>query len=296
MPRLAASRSAIAPALALLAVTAIWGSTFFLIKDLLATVPPLDFLGVRFAVAALIMVAIWWRRLAAQSREAWRNGLALGAIYALAQIAQTWGLERTPASVSGFVTGMYVVLTPIVVWAMTRISIPRTTQLAVLIATIGLGVLSLKGISLGIGESATLLGAALYALHIVLLGRWAVGMDAIALAGMQMISLASICLIGALPGGVTVPASAGDWASLLYMAIAASIGALVLQTWAQARISASRAAIIMTAEPVFAASFAVAFGGEHVTGRLLAGGALIYLAMHIAERPPGWLARILARQ
>lgn len=264
-----------------------WGSTFVLIKDLLVSVPPLDFLGVRFTIAAGLMALVFWRRLRAAGPALWRRGLALGLVYAGGQIAQTWGLESTDASVSGFITGMYVVLTPLVLWALFRIRVRAATWLAVGLSTAGLAVLSLRGFALGAGESLTLLGAALYALHIVLLGRWAAGADAVTLTSIQMISIAAVCLTGALPGGITLPASAGAWASTLYMVLAAGILALLLQTWAQARMGAARAAIIMTTEPVFAAAFAVAFGGESVTWRLLVGGGLILTAMYLAELTSG---------
>ncbi|MDO5727293.1 MAG: DMT family transporter [Bowdeniella nasicola] len=276
----------LAPQLALITVTAVWGSTFFLIKDLLDSVSPLDFLGVRFTIAALFMAAVFARRLRSASREVWKHGLLLGCVYASAQVAQTWGLAFTDASVSGFITGMYVVLTPLVLWMLFRTRILQTTWIAVFLATVGLAILSLRGVALGLGETITFLGAALYALHIVLLGRWSSGTDAVTLTSIQMISIAGISLAGALPGGITLPQTTGAWLSTLYMVFAAGILALLLQTWAQARMGATRAAIIMTTEPVFAAGFAVAFGGEALTWRLLLGGALILAAMQLAELAP----------
>ena len=99
--------------LLLVALTAVWGSTFFLIHDLVETVPPVDFLAVRFTIAAVIMVVAFWRPVRALDRRQAAIGAGLGLLYGLAQIAQTQGLATTPASVSGFITGTYVVLTPI---------------------------------------------------------------------------------------------------------------------------------------------------------------------------------------
>lgn len=96
----------------LIGLTAVWGSTFFLIRDLVQTVPPLDFLAVRFDLAAVLMVVVFWRPLRALGRREWLAGLALGGLYGVAQVLQTLGLARTDASVSGFLTGLYVVLTP----------------------------------------------------------------------------------------------------------------------------------------------------------------------------------------
>lgn len=276
-------RHRLGPQFALIVVTAVWGSTFFLIKELLHTLSPLDFLAVRFTLAALFTTAMFWRRLCGASALAWKRGLGLGCVYGIAQILQTWGLASTAASVSGFITGMYVVLTPLVLWALFRTHIRASMWAAVLLASAGLAVLSLRGWAFGFGECLTLAGAGMYALHIVLLGRWAKDIDTFALTGMQMLSIAAICMIGAAPGGIALPQSAAVWLSMLYMALAAGLLALVLQTWAQARIPATKAAIIMTTEPVFAAVFAVTFSTEQATWRLVVGGALILVAMLLAE-------------
>jgi len=133
------------PTLALLGVTAAWGSTFFMIKDLLHEVSVLDFLAVRFAIAAVVLWAIAPRSVMRLSRDELRHGVVLGLLYGVAQVMQTTGLERTPATVSGFVTGMYVVATPIFAAVLLHERITRTIWVAVVIATIGLGFLSLSG-------------------------------------------------------------------------------------------------------------------------------------------------------
>src|SRR5436190_16109040 len=101
------------PTLTLLGVTAAWGSTFFLIKDLLEQMSVLDFLSIRFAIAAAVLFLIAPRSVARLSPDERRQGVVLGLVYGVAQVLQTIGIDRTPASVSGFVTGMYVVMTPL---------------------------------------------------------------------------------------------------------------------------------------------------------------------------------------
>ena len=165
-------RTSLVATLLLLSVTAMWGSTFFLIKDLLDRVPTLDFLAVRFTIAAALLVLIAPRALARLSAESRRHAVVLGALYGLAQILQTAGLAHTAASVSGFITGMYVVATPLFAAVLLRSRITPMTWLAVLLATAGLGVLTLDGLALGYGEAITLVAAMLYALHIVGLGAW----------------------------------------------------------------------------------------------------------------------------
>ncbi|OFE15767.1 permease [Humibacillus sp. DSM 29435] len=277
----------------LVALTAVWGSTFFLIHDLVETVPPVDFLAVRFVIAAVIMVVLFRRPLRALTRQQVLVGSGLGALYGGAQILQTQGLATTPASVSGFITGSYVVLTPVFTAVLLRQRVAGATWAAVGIATSGLALLSLNGVSIGFGEAITLLGAVLYALHIIGLGRYSATEIATGLSVVQMVVIAVICTVGALPGGIVLPDTPGRWASLLYMVVFASILALWAQTWAQAHLPATRAAIIMTLEPVFAATFAVVLGNEAATWRMLVGGALVLTAMYAIElrarRRPGEL-------
>jgi drug/metabolite transporter (DMT)-like permease len=272
--------------LGLTAVTAVWGSTFFLIKDVLAVMPVVDFLAVRFVIAAVVMVALFWRQVRALDARAWRRGAVLGLAYGVAQLLQTWGLATTDASVSGFITGMYVVLTPVLGGLLLRHRTPATTWQAVVLATAGLAVLSLRGLHVGTGEAVTLAAAAVYALHIIGLGAWSTQREALGLSTVQMLVIAGVCLLGAAPGGVVMPPGGAAWAAVLYMALAAGAGALVVQTWAQAHLTATRAAIVMTSEPVFAALFAVAFGGESLGFRVLLGGALVLAAMYLVELAP----------
>lgn len=267
----------------LVALTAVWGSTFFLIRDLVHTVPPADFLAVRFTIAAVLMVVIFWRPLRGLGRRDVVAGIGLGALYGAAQLLQTAGLAHTDASVSGFITGTYVVLTPVFTALLLREQVPATTWYAVVLATAGLALLSLNGVSIGIGETLTLLAAALYAFHIIGLGRYSVPSRATGMSVVQMLVIALFAIVAAVPDGITWPSGAGQWWSVLYMATAAGVLALWSQTWAQAHMSATRAAIVMTLEPVFAAGFAVALGGESFTGRMLVGGVLVLAAMYVVE-------------
>jgi drug/metabolite transporter (DMT)-like permease len=281
-----ARRTQLFATLALTLVTAVWGSTFFLIKDVVTVLPVADFLAVRFWVAAVVMTVSFWPHLRRLDALAWRRGVGLGVVYGVAQLLQTWGLEHTSASVSGFITGMYVVLTPVLGALLLRSRTPASTWLAVALATTGLAILSLRGLAVGFGEAVTLASAAVYALHIVGLGAWSTQRDALGLSTVQMLAIALTCTVAAVPGGIETPPDGGVWAAVLYMALVAGAAALVLQTWAQAHLPATRAAIVMTTEPVFAAVFAVLFGGESLGARVLLGGALVVAAMYLAELGP----------
>jgi len=271
------------PTALLVLVTAVWGSTFFLIRDLLVTMPVTDFLATRFTIAAVLMLAIFWGPVRRLGRRQWVVGLGLGAVYAAAQLLQTVGLASTDASVSGFITGTYVVLTPVLSALLLRERLGRVTWYAVGLAAVGLAVLSLRGLSTGVGEALTLACAVVYALHIIGLGRWSTLDHATGMAAVQMIAIAVVTLLVAAPGGIQLPSGGGAWTAVLYMATAAGVLAMWGQTWAQARMTATRAAIVMTLEPVFAALFAVAFGQEGLTVRMLVGGALVLAAMYVVE-------------
>jgi drug/metabolite transporter (DMT)-like permease len=271
---------------ALLGVTACWGSTFFLIHDLLARVPTLDFLAVRFAIASVTMLLLAPKALGRLSRESRRQAVVLGCLYGVAQILQTAGLARTPASTSGFITGMYVVATPVFAALILRSRVGVLTWVAVLVAMAGLGVLTLSGLSIGYGEALIFVAALLYALHIVGLGAWSDARQTLGMAIVQLIVISVICLVCTAPNGLVLPHRAGDWLSMVYMAVFAAAAAMIGQTWAQAHLTATRAAIIMSTEPVFAALFAVLFGGESATVRMVFGGLLVLAAMVLAELTP----------
>ncbi|HET9998946.1 MAG TPA: DMT family transporter [Nocardioides sp.] len=272
--------------LTLLGITAAWGSTFFLIKDLLDRVPTLDFLGVRFAIAAVALVLVAPRAIGRLSREARRHAVVLGLLYGLGQILQTAGLAHTPASVSGFITGLYVVATPLFAAVLLRTRITWLTWAAVLLAVVGLAVLTLDGLSVGYGEALTFVAAMLYALHIVGLGAWSTAADAMGLAILQLVVIAVVCLVCTVPDGLVLPDRPSDWASLLYMALIPGALGIVGQTWAQAHLPPTRTAIVMSMEPVFAAFFAVLLGGESLTSRMILGGAFVLAAMLVVELGP----------
>lgn len=274
------------PTLTLLGVTAAWGSTFFMIKDLLAEISVLDFLSIRFAIAALALFLLSPRAVGRLTRPELKRGALLGLVYGVAQVLQTIGLERSSASVAGFVTGMYVVMTPLFAAVLLKERIDRWVWLAVGAATVGLALLSLQGFAISPGVALVFVSAMGYALHIVGLGRWSDPGNFFGLAIVQMAVICLVCTTISAPNGIHPPQTGNGWLALLYMAIVSGSLTILGQTWAQAHLSATRAAIIMTMEPVFAALFAVVFGGETLTSRMLVGGAFVLAAMYIVELAP----------
>lgn len=283
---MASRRLSLLATAALLGTTAAWGSTFFMIKDLLDRVPTLDFLAVRFLIAGLVMVLVAPGALRRLSRESRRHAVVLGLLYGVAQILQTAGLAHTAASVSGFITGMYVVATPLFAAVILRSRVTPVTWGAVALATAGLAVLTLDGFSVGYGEAITLVASLIYALHIVGLGAWSTPGEALGMSVVQVLVIAVVCLLATAPDGVVLPATGRDWLAVVYMALVAGALGLLAQTWAQAHLAPTRTAIIMSTEPVFAAFFAVLLGGEGVTTRMVLGGLLVLTAMLVVELAP----------
>jgi drug/metabolite transporter (DMT)-like permease len=274
------------PTAALVGVTAIWGSTFVVVKDAIDRMPVTDFLTWRFGIASVAMLLLRPRSVQRLGTTGRRAGVAVGLALGTGYLLQTLGLQHTSAAVSGFITGMFVVLTPLLSAVLLRRPPGPVAWVATAVATVGLGLLSLHGLSVGSGELLTLGCAAAFALHIVGLGRWASSYDAYGLAVVQLVTTTVLCAAVAAPGGLAVPPDASVWGALALTALAATALAFVVQTWAQAHLAPTRAAVIMTMEPVFSGLFAVALAGEVLGVRTLLGAGLVLAAMLLAEFRP----------
>lgn len=266
---------------ALTLVAVVWGSSYPFTKILFRDMTAWQFLALRFAIAAIVMVAAFWRSVLRLPGRVLLQGIALGTLFGLAQILQTVGLAHTDATISGFITGLYVVFTPLCAAVLLRTHVSGRAWLASGMAISGLGILALQGLSLGMGEWLTLGSALIYSLHILALGAWSRSRDALGLAVVQIVVVAVICVIAAVPGGYAVPASTSGWLILLYLAIVCGGIGMLVQTWAQSQMTASRAAILMSTEPVWAALLAITMIGEPLTWRVVVGGALMLAAMFV---------------
>jgi drug/metabolite transporter (DMT)-like permease len=266
---------------ALIIVTAIWGSTFIVVKEAVLRMPVMDFLGVRFTFAAIVMLALRPNCLKNMTRLGLVHSVILGIVLGLGFITQTYGLQHTSAAVSGFITGMFVVLTPIISWVLLKQKFGLNIWGAVALATVGLGFISLNGWSIGIGELLTLSCALFFALHIVGLGEWSARHNAYGMAFLQIAVVAVISMTIAIPNGITLPSDTITWGAVFLTAIFATALGFLVQTWAQSLISPTRVAITMTMEPVFAGLFAVIIVGEHLTIRIIVGAVCILIAMFI---------------
>ncbi len=284
-PRLAAT-------VALVACAAVWGGTFLVVKDAVARMPVLDFLAWRFAVAAVVLIAV--RPGAARTLDArgLRHGILLGLALAAAYITQSIGLQHTPAAVSGFLTGLFVVFTPVLSRLLLRRPLAPRAWLAVLLAGTGLALVTVDGFAFSAGELLTLGCAVFFALQIVELGEWSPGRDPYALTVIQLATVAVACLAGGLAyGGISVPRGGPEWFSIAVTAVLASALGYTVLTWAQTHLSATQTAVILTTEPVFAAVVAMAIGGETLTASAMAGGVLVVAAMYLVQLPSSRASR-----
>jgi drug/metabolite transporter (DMT)-like permease len=268
---------------ALVGITAVWGSTFIVVQNAISRMPVMDFLAVRFTLAAIIMFMVKPKCLRGINRRGLGRGLAAGILLGLGYVLQTFGLKYTSATVSGFITGMFVVLTPVAAWIILHHKTNRNTWFAVLLSLIGLALLSLKGWSIGLGELLTFGCAVFVALHIIALGEWSSQQDIYSFTWIQIATIGVISLAGAAPGGIILPPDLEVWGAVGLTAILATALAFLVQVWAQALVSPTRAAVVMTMEPVFAGLFGVLIGGNQLTLRIIIGAALVLAAMFIVQ-------------
>jgi drug/metabolite transporter (DMT)-like permease len=276
---------------ALIAVTAVWGVTFVQVKDAVEIYPLFAFLAVRFAIATATLAVPAATRLRGLGRPGFEAGALLGLLLAAGYALQTAGLERTTVSGTGFVTGMYVVLTPVIALLLFRSAIGVAAWSGVAISTGGLVMLA------GIHGSATgdllvLGGAAVYSLQIVLMERYAPRHDALAFT---LVEMAAACIgllaVALARGDLSVPHGWTVWGALLVTGVFASALGYLVQTWAQRRTSATRTALAFTMEPVWTAFFGYTLAGDRL-GALGWGGCAVIMAGIVLAEPAA--ARVLA--
>jgi drug/metabolite transporter (DMT)-like permease len=270
---------------ALISVAIIWGAAFVLMKPAIEKQPIFDFLATRFTIAVAVMILVRPSVLKLIRGDILKFGFPLGAILGAGYITQTIALQETTAAITGFLTGLYVVLTPIFAWLAIRQKVARKVWVAVALATAGLALMSITGVAIELGQVWGVICAILFAVHIVGLGAWSPGRDAYALTVVQLAAAGVVCWIGALADGYQVPPSEDVWFAVLFTAVLATALAFFVQTWAQGIMDASRVAIILTSEVVFAAAISVAVGQEVLTIKTLIGGGLMVAAMLLVEWP-----------
>src|SRR6266498_1254976 len=259
--------------LALVGVTAVWGATFVMVRD---------------AVAALL-AAVRPRALARPQPGVLAAGLVTGVALFAGYGFQTVGLQYTTASNAGFITGLAVVLTPLLAAVLLRERPGLGPALGAALAFVGLALLSLQRLEVRRGDALVLGCAVAFAAHILLLGRFAPRYSSYQLAVVQLGTVGVLALAwSAVTGDLAAPAGAQVWLALAVTAVLASAAGFLVQTRAQREVSPTKTAVILTMEPVFAGLFGFLLAGERLEARGWAGACCILAGMLVAElgRPP----------
>ncbi len=266
-----------------------FGVTFPLVHDALGDIEPFAYLLLRFAIAVVVLgpfaVVIARRGSPEERRLLVRAGLIAGVLLFGGYATQTIGLETTSPSTSAFITGLYVVFTPLVEGVVRRKAPPIGVLVGIAFATVGLYLLTGADLAFGTGEIWTLACAVLFAVWIVFQGEYARRIHPIPYTTVQMIVVVVLCVPGTAVQGVGHLTGLAIFA-VAFTGIACSSFALSLQLWGQKHIAASRAALILLIEPVFAAIAGYAYG-ERLGAVELAGAGVILLGIVIAELGPG---------
>jgi drug/metabolite transporter (DMT)-like permease len=279
--------------LLLVSIGVVWGFNFVVIKDAIGRVDPMLYIMLRYLVAAAIFAALVPRSVTRSRRQDWVMGGVLGAFYLTALVVQTIGLQYTTPGKSSFITGLNVAMVPFLYWIVARRSPGRTQVLGALIATVGLGVLSLQGdFTLSWGDTLTLVGALFYALHIMSTGFFAPKVEPKTLAVTQIVVAAAlITVVTPFTTTVTFDLPWQVWAAVLWTALSGTIYAFFMQSWAQRYTTSTRAAVFLCLESVSGAVFGVMFGMDDLTWRLVGGAGLIFTGIIIIETLPSRAGR-----
>ena len=256
----------------------LFGATFVVVKEAVVSLPPLAFVGWRFLLGAAVLFLF----ARPHGRSIWVDGLLAGVFLFIGFASQTAGLETTTASNSGLITGLYVVFTPLLAAAVRRKPPAIPTVSGATLSVVGLGMLTIgAGFGVNGGDLLTIVCAFAFAAHIVLLSRLAPRHSVVPFTAVQLLVVAVLSLAGSaifegfpLPSASVLPALIGTGAIV-------AAGAFLLQVRAQTVIGPSRTAIILSAEPLFAAATAALVLGERLTTQGWIGAALIMIGMYV---------------
>lgn len=266
---------------AMLATAAVWGGSFVLMKDAIQEQDVYSFLSSRFLVASALMIAYRPNVFKGLSPKFIKQGVLAGVLLGGGYIFQTLGLAKTTVSNTGFITGLYLVFTPLISLIILKRKVIKIQWLAVVVATLGLFLISYNGISIGIGEILVLISALFYGAHFVALGEWSDGKNTYALTLIQILTVSAIASICALINGYQLPPSSNVWQAVLFTAFFATFLAFIVQTKAQSVMSATAASVLLAMETPFALFFGLVFNSDPLTMRIIAGGTMVMFAMGV---------------
>ena len=265
--------------LAMLGAAAVWGGSFVVMKDSLEKLDVFSFLASRFILASILMFMYRPTALRGLSKKFVLKGILAGILLGSGYIFQTFGLTNTTVSNTGFITGLYLVFTPLISLVILRRHVIRIQWLAVLLAFIGLFLISYNGVSIGRGETLVLISAILYGAHFVALGEWSDGGNTYALTLIQIATLAVVASLFTIKDGFQLPPDSSVWLAVLFTAFFATFLAFLVQTKAQSVMSATAASVLLATETPFAVIFGLYFKSDPLTIKIITGGMLVMVAM-----------------
>ena len=265
--------------IAMISIAAVWGSSFVVMKDSLERQNVFSFLSSRFILAALLMFLYKPGVFRGLTKKFIYRGIIAGILLGSGYIFQTYGLTKTTVSNTGFITGLYLVFTPLISLIILKRHVLKIQWLAVIVATIGLFFISYNGVTIGLGEILVLISAFIYGAHFVALGEWSDGKNTYALTFIQVVTVAALTSIFAFKDGFQVAPDSTVWLAILYTAFFATFIGFLIQTKAQSVMSATVASVLLATETPFAVFFGLYFHSDPLTLRIITGGSLVMLAM-----------------
>lgn len=278
---------------ALFAAALIWGSSFFVVKDTVDTIPPNFLLAVRFTIGFLVLALIFRKRLKKLNKEYIWQGAIIGLCLFAAYSSQTIGITDTTPGKNAFLTAVYCVIVPFLFWIVNKTRPDIYNMAAAALCLTGIGLVSLtEGFTIRMGDALTLLGGFFYALHIVMVAKLAKDKDPVLISILQFgfaalaawaVTLAAEPLPMALTGSTI--------GAILFLSLGCTALALLLQNVGQKYTHPAAASIILSLESVFGVLFSVIFYGEKLSLRLAAGFVLIFAAIIISETKLNFLRK-----
>ncbi|MGE6530139.1 DMT family transporter [Pseudomonas sp. NPDC077382] len=270
--------------LALIGITVLWGWSFVAIHAALNEISASAFNAYRFLSGALFLLPALIITRKRISLNETCCGVLAGVVLFFAFAFQTSGIKWTTASNASFITGLAIVFTPLFAYSILKITPHRNQMLGAIVATVGLAFLTLREMSIQLGDALVLACAIFTALHIVVLSKFSIRMDATVLAFIQVLVVGLLSIVwSAWVGQLSLPSSGTAVWTILVIGSLGTALAYFVQTKAQAESPPSRVALILVLEPVFGGFFGYLIGGDRLGAINVFGACLIILGMVITE-------------
>lgn len=269
----------------LVVVALIWGGGFVVIKDSLSAMTPLFLMAIRFDLAAIVIGILFFKQIKGINKEDMKPGILIGFFLFMAFAVQNVGLNETTASANAFLTATNVVFVPFLVWMYSKKAPKAKVFLASFLTLVGVGLMTLSSsLSMGRGDMLSLLGAVFFAIHIVVVGKYAKECNPIVLTFIQIAAAGVFMTMSAfifepVPRIIALKV----WKGMVYQVFFGTVACYVLQNSAQKHTSSSHTSIILSLEAFFATIMAVLFLKEQLTAQMILGSLLIFISILIVE-------------